>query len=244
MHTEASSVNVATFAASGALGEVLADAQPSRDQIREDIRQTVREAVQGAREGAADAGRATADAQRLASELDRARQAVQQLQGPGGTGNISITREGPNVVIHTLDGRTITIDPSVMPPGAMEGLVHSLAPQPMPPMLPNDGGPPDSVIRLIGVIFGFITIMVVFVTLARTFGRRADRKAAAAASLPPDVSLRLERIEQAVDAMAVEMERVSEAQRYSARLLTERLPESWQQLAAAPASQRAGQTTP
>jgi hypothetical protein len=44
--------------------------------------------------------------------------------------------------------------------------------------------------------------------------------------------------------MAVELERVSEAQRYSARLLTERLPESWQQLAAATAPQQSNQSTP
>ena len=37
---------------------------------------------------------------------------------------------------------------------------------------------------------------------------------------------RLRRIEAVVETMAVEVERVSEAQRYSARLLTERLPES------------------
>ncbi len=36
-----------------------------------------------------------------------------------------------------------------------------------------------------------------------------------------DASMRLERIEQAIDAMAVEIERVAEAQRYTTRLLAE-----------------------
>jgi hypothetical protein len=249
MYTETIPVNVAavvaTVAAADALGEALGDGQQSsRDQLREDIRQTVREAVQGAREGAADAGRAAADAQRIAAELDRARQEVGRLQVQEGGGNVSITRDGNNVVIRTADGKTITIDQSVVPPQAIEGLVASLSPPPMPPMLPGDGGPPESVIRLTSTVFICLTVMVMFWTLARALGRRADRKAAQGGGLAPDVALRLERIEQAVDAMAVEMERVSEAQRYSVRLLTERLPESWQQLAAAPAAQRAGQTTP
>ena len=40
----------------------------------------------------------------------------------------------------------------------------------------------------------------------------------------PGVDERLYRIEQAVDAMAVEIERMAESQRFTARLLTERLP--------------------
>jgi hypothetical protein len=56
--------------------------------------------------------------------------------------------------------------------------------------------------------------------------------------VPNDVGPRLERIEQAVESVAVEMERVSEAQRFSARLLSERLPEALPQLDAA-AAQRA-----
>jgi hypothetical protein len=35
---------------------------------------------------------------------------------------------------------------------------------------------------------------------------------------------RLDRIEQAIEAIALEVERSAEAQRYSARLLTERMP--------------------
>lgn len=39
--------------------------------------------------------------------------------------------------------------------------------------------------------------------------------------MPPEDD-RLERLEQAVDAIAIEIERVSEAQRYTTKLLTER----------------------
>jgi hypothetical protein len=40
----------------------------------------------------------------------------------------------------------------------------------------------------------------------------------------PQVDERLYRIEQAVDAMALEIERMAESQRFTARLLSERLP--------------------
>jgi hypothetical protein len=39
------------------------------------------------------------------------------------------------------------------------------------------------------------------------------------------VSARLERMEQAIDAIAVEVERISEGQRFTTRLLSERLKE-------------------
>ena len=56
--------------------------------------------------------------------------------------------------------------------------------------------------------------------IARAFARRLESKPPAA--IPPDVSARLERIEQAVDAIAIEMERISEGQRFTTKLLAER----------------------
>lgn len=48
------------------------------------------------------------------------------------------------------------------------------------------------------------------------FKRRMERP------LPPPRDERLDRLEQAVDAIAIEVERMSEAQRFTAKLLTER----------------------
>lgn len=46
-----------------------------------------------------------------------------------------------------------------------------------------------------------------------------------AAELPKQLDQRLERIEQAVDAIAIEVERISEGQRFTTRLLSDRSPE-------------------
>lgn len=57
-------------------------------------------------------------------------------------------------------------------------------------------------------------------TIADAWGRRQDRRADAASS--DHVAARLERIETAVDTIAIEVERIAEAQRFMARLSSER----------------------
>ncbi len=92
-----------------------------------------------------------------------------------------------------------------------------------PPFPPHDDIP-DEIVPLVGMIFGLIASVIILFPIARALGRRIDRRTAAAAPVPSDFGMRFDRIEQAIETMAVEVERVSEAQRYSARLLTERLP--------------------
>ena len=55
---------------------------------------------------------------------------------------------------------------------------------------------------------------------------RAIRAELKSQSLPRDTEARFDRLQQAVEAMAVEVERIAEAQRYSAKLLTERAERS------------------
>jgi len=65
------------------------------------------------------------------------------------------------------------------------------------------------------VMMGFI---IVGLPLARAFARRMDRRGAAAES---DIVPRLDRIEQAVEAIAIEVERVSEGQRYTTKAISD-----------------------
>jgi hypothetical protein len=53
--------------------------------------------------------------------------------------------------------------------------------------------------------------------------------------IPAEVQQRMERMEQALDAIAVEVERISEGQRFTTRLLSERLKEPAALPAASPA---------
>jgi hypothetical protein len=56
--------------------------------------------------------------------------------------------------------------------------------------------------------------------LARAWARRLDRRNATPAP-DPEMRDRLERIEQAVDAIAVEVERISEGQRFTTKVIAD-----------------------
>lgn len=68
--------------------------------------------------------------------------------------------------------------------------------------------------------FAMVATIAVGAPLARAFAKRMERESSAKVS--PEVTSRLERIEQAVDAIAIEVERISEGQRFTTKLLTER----------------------
>jgi hypothetical protein len=71
--------------------------------------------------------------------------------------------------------------------------------------------------------FGMVTIVTVGMPLARAYARRMESGAGRPA-VPPDVTARLERMEQAIDSIAIEIERISEGQRFTTKLLAERVP--------------------
>ena len=76
-------------------------------------------------------------------------------------------------------------------------------------------------VLMVAVIFG--TVSGTIITLARL--RVTHLAAKRPAYLSNDaVEDRLQRIEQAVDAIAIEVERMSESQRFVTKVLTERLP--------------------
>ena len=77
----------------------------------------------------------------------------------------------------------------------------------------------DIVIPIAGMLM--IIVLSIGVPLVIGLIRRWDREA----KFPrphPDSSARLERIEQAIDAMAVEVERIAEGQRFVTRLMSDR----------------------
>lgn len=132
---------------------------------------------------------------------------AQIRSGPGGT-----------TIIRTPGGHDIIVDPQR---GILNGDAgRATTESGFPPR--NDDIPPE-VVPLVGTVFGTIAATIVLFPLARAWARRMDRKATPA---PAEVTSRLDRIEQAIETIAIEVERVSEAQRYSAKLLTDRLPDT------------------
>ena len=70
--------------------------------------------------------------------------------------------------------------------------------------------------------FAMIAIIVVGRPLMRAIARRIDRGVPAAAPIPRAVTDQLQQISQSVDAIAIEVERISEGQRFTIKMLADR----------------------
>ena len=77
----------------------------------------------------------------------------------------------------------------------------------------------EEMIPIVAILTG--GCIAIFVPLIRAYTRRIELQGRS--SLPdPEVAARLERIERSVESIAVEIERVSEGQRFTTKLLSER----------------------
>ncbi|MDB4869609.1 MAG: hypothetical protein JWL97_613 [Gemmatimonadales bacterium] len=80
---------------------------------------------------------------------------------------------------------------------------------------------PQQVVDISIAFFLTMAFIIVGLPLARAFARRMDRRATGPAQIPGEVTAQLAQLNQAVDAIAVEVERISEGQRFTTRLLSE-----------------------
>lgn len=71
------------------------------------------------------------------------------------------------------------------------------------------------------VMFVCVAATIIGLPVARAYARRMDR-GEGDLRLPNDVNNRLERMEQTIDSIAIEVERISENQRFTTKLLAER----------------------
>jgi hypothetical protein len=65
-------------------------------------------------------------------------------------------------------------------------------------------------------------IVIIGFPLSRAFARRIDRSKTAPAVSGPDLTPHIRQLQDSVDAMAIELERISEGQRFTAKLLAEK----------------------
>ena len=133
-------------------------------------------------------------------------------------------REGLQQRIAVLDGRIVQLERDIAETGqqltsAPAGLVAVSS----SPFGGYRGLSPDQITG-ISVVFVVLVMFPIAIALARLLWKRATTHAPP--PLPGETSQRLERLEHAMDSVAVEMERVSEAQRFMTRILTEGKPES------------------
>lgn len=71
------------------------------------------------------------------------------------------------------------------------------------------------------ILFTSLPVMVIGIPIARAYAKRIGQ-APHQPLMPPELSARLERIKQALHFIAVEVERISEGQRFTRKLLADR----------------------
>lgn len=77
------------------------------------------------------------------------------------------------------------------------------------------------VLQALRTVATTIAVIALGIPIIRAFTRRLIDRPPVMSPIPADVQNRLERIEQAVEAVAIEVERISESQRYLTKLMAE-----------------------
>ena len=116
-----------------------------------------------------------------------------------------------------VDSRIATVD-QMLASNAAQIATASAVPGAVvePPQVIRNGPPEEAYI--VGTIFMFVFFLPISIAFARRIWRRS---AAVVTSFPREIADRLSRMEQAVEATAVEVERIGEGQRFLTRLFTE-----------------------
>jgi hypothetical protein len=88
----------------------------------------------------------------------------------------------------------------------------------------SHGGPSPRQEKMLfaGFVIVVLAAVIIFQPLMRAFARRLEGGGRKADAFDSGSAERLQRIEQAVDAMAIEIERISEGQRFTTKLLSSR----------------------
>jgi hypothetical protein len=168
--------------------------QQGSDALREQIQREVQREIQQAQQQAAQARQEAAGQLRRRAESDAGQQGAPAFSvGPGG---------------------------EIVPiPGGAAPI--TAAGQAFPPLPPGTPDIPQGAVTLALAFFIMLAVIAIGVPIARAIARRIDRAPAPGPRSSPEQGEQLRQIQTAVDAMAVEIERISENQRFVTRLLTE-----------------------
>jgi cytochrome c biogenesis protein ResB len=129
----------------------------------------------------------------------------------------SADKAGLEKRLTTLDGRIEAMDKQIAAADAQVAATAAVPGAVVEPPPVERHGPPEEVFVL-GGIFMFVAIMPISIAYARRIWRRS---AAAVAAIPQDIIDRFTQIDQAVESIAVEVERIGEGQRFITRVLSD-----------------------
>ena len=167
--------------------------QNNREALRTEIREQVRSAVQAAQEAAEQAPQAPVIAGKAQSPTaPTAPVALPPV--PIGGGRLIVDKRGDQTIFTTA-----AMPPELMPLAKMAQ---------------------DTALGFVAII----AAIIIFGPFARVFARRMDRRTElkAAGANAQVVQQQLLQLQQSVDAMSLEVERISESQRFQSKLLNDR----------------------
>ena len=129
----------------------------------------------------------------------------------------AVSRQGLEQRIVGIDQQIVAMEKQLTEADAAVARAAGIPGAIVPPVREIRTGPPEE-----AFVLGGIFIFVVLLPLAIAYSRRIWKRTGTIISqVPHEVSDRLTRIEQAVDAIAVEVERVGEGQRYVTNLFAD-----------------------
>jgi hypothetical protein len=121
--------------------------------------------------------------------------------------------------LKVLDARLLTIETDIaQTSAAIAAAPPVILAQSATTTVPS-GPPPDFWQNEVVVVP--VVSLFVFFPIALAYARRIWRRPIAPAALPPDMLQRFDRMEQAIESIAIEVERVTEGQRFVTQLMTE-----------------------
>jgi len=185
-------------------------------------REASAQAAQAAR-AQADQARAQAEAARnQAREIEeQVRKATEDARDAAQTSvNVQADRNGVRKVITLPDGKG---GQHIIEIGSRGVSVDGefIASTGKPFTIDATNAMPRGVVDIVQAVGTTLVFCIVGLPLARSFARWIDRRGTSPA-IPTEVASRLSNIENAVETVAVEVERISEGQRFTTRLLNDR----------------------
>ncbi|MEI6740721.1 MAG: hypothetical protein WCK74_10490 [Gemmatimonadaceae bacterium] len=142
---------------------------------------------------------------------------TQPPAGTKGAANSRVEKLPRAIVIKGTDGgQDVTINVDAKGIHLLQGTEETV--------IPIKDVVPQRAVDILGIVMGSLVLTVVGLPLALAWARRIARRPLPTA-MSSELAARLESLERNIDTVAVEVERVSEAQRFTTRLLEQRTPE-------------------
>jgi hypothetical protein len=165
---------------------------------------------------------ALAQRRELRNQLERLEEQRQDLRkelNGDGDGNVSnaADRAGVEARIKEIDGRISAVDQQI---AKADAAVAQAAALPGATEQPREerNGPPDEILA-VPIVFTIFVLAPIAVAYARRIWRRGS---AAVAPIPTDLTDRLDAMGQAVESIAIEVERIGEGQRFLTRVMSDK----------------------